>query len=76
LFEKILKKGVDKPFFSCYNKLKKRQREVNKMKYYTVQWFDKELGEIYNTITSEKGVAYMQKHPEVYDILLLDIYTE
>jgi hypothetical protein len=46
------------------------------MKYYTVQWFDKELGEIYNTITSEKGVAYMQKHPEVYDILLLDIYTE
>lgn len=43
---------------------------------YYVEWYDIELDEIFDTITNENGIKFMQAHPEVYDIFVLKNYEE
>ena len=43
---------------------------------YYVEWYDIELDEIFNTITNDNGIKFMQAHPEVYNIFVLQIYEE
>lgn len=55
-----------------YNDYRKKKREVKTMYY--VEWYDIELGEIFYTVTDEKGIRFMKSHPEVYDIFVLKNY--
>lgn len=38
---------------------------------YYVEWLDKELNEIFDTITNANGITFMKSHPEIYDIFVL-----
>ena len=35
---------------------------------YYVLWMDKEFDEIFFTTTTEKGIEYLKKHPELFEI--------
>ena len=43
---------------------------------YYVEWEDLELNEIFNTVTNEDGINFMNAHPEKYDIFILRINEE
>ena len=38
---------------------------------YFVEWYDKELDEIFTTITNEKGLYYLKTHPDFIEIIFI-----
>ncbi len=35
-----------------------------------VEWYDKELDDIFSSITTEKGLEYLKKHEEIFEIII------
>lgn len=35
-----------------------------------VEWYDKELDDIFSSITTEKGLEYLKKHAEIFEIII------
>lgn len=36
-----------------------------------IEWLDKKLDEIFNTVTNEKGLNFLKIHPAEYEIFII-----